>query len=68
MTFAGVRIGPGTRFLYDGEIIEVVELHTVHGMPEALVREARSDSVRQIALNELMFSERSRCLSCRLPG
>lgn len=26
MTFAGARVGPGTRFMYDGEIIEVVEL------------------------------------------
>mgnify|MGYP000930861872 FL=1 len=37
MTFAGVRVGPGARFLYDGEIIEVFELHAVHGMPEAFV-------------------------------
>lgn len=63
MTFAGVRVGPGARFLYDGEIIEVVELHAVHGMPEALIREARSDSVRRIAMSELMFTERSRFLS-----
>ena len=63
MTFAGVRVGLGARFLYDGEIIEVVELHAVHGTPEALIREARSDSVRRIAMNELMFTERSRFLS-----
>lgn len=63
MTFAGVRVGPGARFLYDGEMIEVVELHAVHGSPEALVRETRSDSVRRIAMSELMFSERSRFLS-----
>jgi hypothetical protein len=49
--------------LYDGEMIEVVELYAVHGSPEALVREARSDSVRRIAMSELMFSERSRLLS-----
>lgn len=36
MTFAGARVGPGARFLYDGEMIEVVELHAVHGSPEAL--------------------------------
>lgn len=63
MRFAGARVGPGARFLYDGEMIEVVELHAVHGSPEALVREARSDSVRRIAMSELMFSERSRLLS-----
>ena len=63
MTFAGVQVGPGARFCNDGEIIEVVELHAVHGMPEALIREARSDSVRRIAMSELMFTERSRFLS-----
>lgn len=63
MTFAGARVGPGTRFMYDGEIIEVVELHAVHGLPEALIRDLRSDSVRRIAMSELMFSERSRFLS-----
>ena len=63
MTFAGARVGPGARFLYDGEMIEVVELYAVHGSPEALVREARSDSVRRIAMSELMFSERSRLLT-----
>ena len=63
MTFAGARVGPGTRFMYDGEIIEVVELHAVHGLPEALIRDLRSDSVRRIAMSELMFSERSRFLT-----
>ncbi len=37
MSFAGVRIGTGTRFVYDGEVIEVVEIHAVNGPPEVLV-------------------------------
>lgn len=63
MTFAGVRVGPGTRFIYDGEVIEVVELHAVQGAPEVLAREVRTEVVRRIALSELMFSERARLLS-----
>jgi len=63
MTFAGVRIGTGTRFVYDGEIIEVVELHAVQGAVEVLAREVRTEVVRRIALDELMFSQRARLLS-----
>jgi hypothetical protein len=37
MSFAGVRVGTGTRFVYDGEVIEVVEIHAVQGLPEVLV-------------------------------
>jgi hypothetical protein len=62
MKFAGVRVGTGTRFAYDGEVAEVVEMHTVGGMPEVLARELRTDTVRRFALGELM-SERSRLLS-----
>lgn len=63
MSFAGVRVGTGTRFVYDGEVIEVVEIHAVQGLPEVLVREVRTEVVRRIALNELMFSARARLLS-----
>ena len=63
MSFAGVRIGTGTRFVYDGEVIEVVEIHAVNGPPEVLAREVRTEVVRRIALNELMFSSRARLLS-----
>jgi hypothetical protein len=34
MKHAGVRVGTGTRFIYDGEVIEIVEMHPVAGMPE----------------------------------
>lgn len=63
MSFAGVRIGTGTRFVYDGEVIEVVEIHAVNGPPEVLAREVRTEVVRRIALNELMFSPQARLLS-----
>jgi hypothetical protein len=47
MQRAGVRVGTGTRFTYDGEVIEVVEMHPVAGMPEVLTRDLRRDTVRR---------------------
>ena len=32
MKRAGVRVGTGTRFAYDGEVVTVVELHLVDGV------------------------------------
>jgi hypothetical protein len=63
MQRAGVRVGTGTRFTYDGEVIEVVEMHPVAGMPEVLTRDLRCDTVRRFALDELIYSARSRLLS-----
>jgi hypothetical protein len=63
MKRAGLRVGTGTRFVYDGEVIEVVEMHSVAGMPEVLTRDLRRDTVRRFALDELMYSARSRLLS-----
>jgi transposase InsO family protein len=63
MKRAGVRVGTGTRFVYDGEVVEIVEMHPVAGMPEVLTRDLRSDTVRRFVLDELMYSTRSRLLS-----
>jgi transposase InsO family protein len=66
MKRAGIPVGVGTRFAYDGEIVEIVELHTVDGAPEVLVKDLRSEVVRRFALAELMFSDRARLLSADL--
>jgi hypothetical protein len=66
MKRAGVPVGVGTRFSYDGEIVEIVELHTVDGAPEVLAKDLRSEVVRRFALAELMFSDRARLLSADL--
>ena len=58
----GVRVGVGTRFSYDGEAVEVVEMHSVRGMPQVVTRDVRTETVRRFALDELMFSERARLL------
>lgn len=63
MKRAGVRVGTGTRFSYDGEVVEVVEMHPVGGMPEVVTRDLRTLGVRRFALDELIFSGRSRLLS-----
>jgi transposase InsO family protein len=63
MKRAGVPVGVGARFVYDGEIIEIVELHTVDGVPEVMTKDVRAETVRRFALAELMFSHRSRLLS-----
>ena len=63
MKRGGVRVGMGTRFLYDGEVIEIVKIHCVQGAPEVVARHVRTETVCRLALNELMFSPRSRLLS-----
>src|ERR1700747_543584 len=60
---AGVRVGVGTRFSYDGELVEVIEVHSVGGTPEVATRDLRSQAVRRLALDELMYSDRARVLS-----
>jgi transposase InsO family protein len=63
MTRAGVNVGIGTHFSYDGEIIEIVEWHMVNGAVEVLAKDLRAQTVRRFALSELMLSERSRLLT-----
>lgn len=62
MNRAGVPVGIGSRFSYDGEVIEVVEIHSVAGAVEALAKSLHAGTVHRYALSELMFSDRSRLL------
>jgi transposase InsO family protein len=63
MKRAGIRVGVGTRFAYDGEIVEIVEMNTVGSIPEVITKDVRTQTVRRFALAELMYSKRSRLLS-----
>lgn len=63
MKRAGVRVGVGTRFAYDGEIVEIVEMNTVESIPEVITKDVHTQTVRRFALAELMYSKRSRLLS-----
>jgi transposase InsO family protein len=60
---ARVRVGIGTRFSYDGEVVQIIEIHTVDGIPMAVTRDLRTEVVRRFALSELMHSKHSRLLS-----
>ena len=66
MKRAGVVLGVGTRFAYDGEIMKIVEVHAVDGAAEAIAKDLRAQTVRRFALSELMFSNRSRLLTADL--
>ncbi|MGO9154455.1 transposase [Mycobacterium sp.] len=60
---AAVRVGVGTRFVYDGEVLEVIEMHPVAGMPEVLARELGRDTVHRFALDEVRPSGRCHLLT-----
>ncbi|MCH6161474.1 transposase [Streptomyces marispadix] len=59
MSSAGTRVGVGTRFLYDGEAVEVVELAATTAGNEVVLKDARG-RVQRLSLKELLFSDRAR--------
>lgn len=62
MKHASARVGVGTRFLYEGEVMEVVQVQASDGASEVVARLVRTDTICRIALDELMFSKQSRIL------
>lgn len=60
---AGIRVGIGTRFVYDGEVFEIVEMHPAGSLSEVLARETRTDTVRRLALDEVWPSARCHLLT-----
>lgn len=61
MSGAGTRVGVGTRFLYDGEAVEVVELAATTAGNEVVLKDSRG-RVQRLSLKELLFSDRARVL------
>jgi hypothetical protein len=61
MSEAAVRVGVGTRFQYDGEVVVVEELFGAASGVEVLVRDGRGRRLR-LAVRELMFSGRGRVI------
>ena len=59
---AHIPMGVGTRYLYDGELIEVVELHSA-GLGLGVVVKDRTGRLRRIAVRELLSSEHSRIVA-----
>jgi hypothetical protein len=58
MSGAGARVGVGTRFQYDGETVEVVEMAATTAGNEVVLRSGRGRLLR-LALKELLFSDRA---------
>ncbi|MYX14979.1 DDE-type integrase/transposase/recombinase [Streptomyces sp. SID8374] len=58
MSRAGARVGVGTRFRYDGETVEVVELAATTAGNEVVLKDGHG-CVRRLSLKELLFSDRA---------
>ncbi|MFE2441639.1 helix-turn-helix domain-containing protein [Streptomyces sp. NPDC059426] len=66
MSGGGTRVGVGTRFLYDGEAVEVVELAATTAGNEVVLKDGRG-RVQRLSLKELLFSDRA-CVLPDSPG
>ncbi|TMS50910.1 DDE-type integrase/transposase/recombinase [Mycobacterium sp. DBP42] len=59
MNRAGIPIRVGARFYYDGEMVQIVEMHVTGGVTQVLVEDCRGATVRRLGLDELLISERA---------
>lgn len=60
MSNSAVRVGVGTRVVFDGELLEVAELHAGQLGTETVLRSCRGQSgFVRIALHELLMSRRA---------
>ncbi|HEX6343087.1 helix-turn-helix domain-containing protein [Umezawaea sp.] len=67
MSDAVVRLGVGTRLLYDGEVAEVVELLCTASNNEVVLNVVRAARIVRVAVKELLTSDRVRVIPDR-PG
>jgi hypothetical protein len=58
MSGGGARVGVGTRFRYDGEIVEVVQMAATTAGNEVVLKDCRGRLLR-LSLAELLFSDRA---------
>lgn len=58
MSAAAVRVGVGTRFRYDGETVEVVEMATTTAGNEVVLKDGRGRLLR-LSVKELLLSDRA---------
>src|SRR5439155_16585735 len=59
---AGVRVGVGTRFRYDGETVEAVQLVSTAAGGEVVLAAGRGRLLR-MSVKELLFSDRARVIA-----
>ena len=62
MTGYGVRIGVGTRFSYDGEVVEITEVLTTPAGNEVLLKGVHDKRIRRMALRELLNADNARVI------
>lgn len=62
MSGYGVRIGVGTRFSYDGEVVEIFEVLATPAGNEAVLKTLRDQSIRRMALRELLSSSNAQLI------
>ena len=68
MKSGAVRVGVGTRFFSDGEIVEITEIHPSAAGIEAVLKSTRTQHVLRMAVRELLAGDhRARVLpdECR---
>ena len=61
MSSAGVRVGVGTRFRYDGETVEVIEMAITATGNEVVLKDHRG-RVMRLAVKELLLSDRAQVI------
>jgi transposase InsO family protein len=61
MSRAGVRVGVGTRFRYDGETVEVIEVAITAAGNEVVLKDHHGRLMR-LAVRELLLSDRARVI------
>ncbi len=60
MSGAAVRVGVGTRFLFDGELVEVVEMLGTTAGNEVVLKDAAGRRIVRVSMRELLTSSRAR--------
>jgi transposase InsO family protein len=56
-------VGVGTRFFYDGEVVEIVEMHPTAAGIEAVLKGIRTKHVLRMSVGELLAGDRAEVLS-----
>jgi hypothetical protein len=62
MSGAAARVGVGSRFCYDGEIVEVVELLATTAGTEVVLKNSSGRRMVRVALRELLVTDRARVI------
>ncbi|NKQ57333.1 DDE-type integrase/transposase/recombinase [Amycolatopsis sp. K13G38] len=62
MSEAATRVGVGSRFCYDGEVVEVVELLATTAGTEVVLKNSSGRRMVRVALRELLASDRARVI------